>query len=153
MKPNSYCITDRQFDELYLVSYTKLRLLSSITKKEVNREENGVHKWELGKDAITLEMRCKIWGRYGSNTIRRLLNYPLERDASRMTHGTLSIIKTSTMGESSSNVAFATKIPNLLKRNRIRRIVCATFKAKSCQKDGATSDLDLVDEDDEFWDY
>jgi len=132
LRQNPYCVTDRHYDQLSLVSYPKVRLHSSVVDSEA--KETSQHDISE-RDTVTLEMRCKVWGRYGSNTIRRLLNYPLGKDASRLTQGTLS-------------AKFSQPDAH---KNRVRRVVCATFQAKSCSI--IDNERDTEDEDDEFWEY
>ncbi len=109
LKPNPYCVTDRQYDELTLVSNPKVRYDGSrLSNKE--------------KERVVLEMHCKVWGRFGSNTIRTLLNHSRGRDAGRFTHGTLSIRKDVVDKELNTDPVSS------------RRAVCATFKARACSK-------------------
>jgi len=154
MQQNPYCVTDRHYDELSLISYPKVRLHSSTHGQHITSQPKGIDKWVLGKDTITLEMRCKVWGRYGSNTVRRLLRYPLGRDSSRMTHGILSIAKMTTAEETPANKPLSTTIqPPPFNNNIVRRVICATFQAKSCCNTDNTQDVNTGDEDDDFWEY
>mmetsp|Transcript_7760 Transcript_7760/g.11781 ORF Transcript_7760/g.11781 Transcript_7760/m.11781 type:complete len:248 (+) Transcript_7760:145-888(+) len=114
LRPNPYCVTDRQYDELTLVSNPKVRCgVGRVTNKEEER--------------VVMEMQCKVWGRFGSNTIRTLLNYSRGRDAGRFTHGTLSIRKDLIDKELDTDSTLSTGIS-------CRRAVCATFKARACSK-------------------
>eukprot|EP00978_Attheya_sp_CCMP212_P026605 scaffold87877_cov45-Attheya_sp.AAC.1 len=56
--PNPYCITDRQYDELTLYSHPRVQFNwfgDTILKR------------------ARLELRCRIWGRYGAKSIRSLM--------------------------------------------------------------------------------
>jgi len=77
LAPNPYCITDRHFDTLLLVSEPRIRKLrrSAIIEK------------------ATVELRCKIWGRYGVGAVRKKLGLKHGRAQGRMTHGTVTIVK------------------------------------------------------------
>ncbi len=112
LKPNPYCVTDRQYDELLLVSNPKTRF---------NENENdGGSRYH--KERVILEMQCKVWGRFGSNTIRSLMKLPRARDAGRLSHGTVSIRKDELVYENSTSKS---------QLQTSRRVVCATFNAKT----------------------
>mmetsp|Transcript_29650 Transcript_29650/g.62450 ORF Transcript_29650/g.62450 Transcript_29650/m.62450 type:complete len:336 (-) Transcript_29650:71-1078(-) len=76
LTPNPYCVTDRHFDTLLLVSEPRMRRRS---KKIVEK--------------ATVELRCKIWGRYGAGAVRKMMGLQHGRVKGRMTHGTLMIVK------------------------------------------------------------
>lgn len=113
LKPNPYCVTDRQYDELILKSNPKVRV-DVHTENEIKVQE-----------CVVLEMHCKVWGRFGSNTIRNLLRLPRGRDAGRLTHGILTIQKDflNTNHESSTQAS--------QKSQRYNRAICASFDAKT----------------------
>ena len=87
LKPNPYCVTDRHYDELKLESLPKVRVSSQDVVSESTRIENN------RLEQIRIEMNCNMWGRFGSNTIRHLLKMPRGKDAGRLTHGTMSVVK------------------------------------------------------------
>ena len=113
LNPNPYCVTDRQYDELTLISSPKTRFCSS-------GHDSGN---SYATERVTLEMHCKVWGRFSSNTIRALMKLPRARDAGRLTHGTLSIKKDVMKYEEKSSLKPVTQTS--------RRVVCATFHAKA----------------------
>jgi hypothetical protein len=78
LKPNPYCITDRQYDQLVLESYPRVqkRIIAD------NEEEEVLQR-------VKLQLQCRVWGRYGSDPIRRFVGYQTGRSMARMTHGTL----------------------------------------------------------------
>ena len=119
VKSNPYCVTDRQYDELILISNPKIRY------RETNDDDKDHYE-----EIVTLEMNCKVRGRFGSNTIRSLLNYPRGRDAGRLTHGVISIRKDRMERNCFTNKA------NFFGNNDVvqnsRRAICATFNAKAC---------------------
>ena len=110
LKANPYCVTDRHYDELTLVSDSKVRYGGD----------------ERNKEKITMELHCKVWGRFSSNSIRYLLKHARGKDAGRLTHGTLSIRKE----------MFNDKLDNDSSSPILKsaRVVCATFNAKSLPK-------------------
>ena len=116
MRPNPYCVTDRQYDELTLTSNPKVRVRHHGDRVNISRSSR--------EEKVTLEMNCKVWGRFGSNTIRSLLNRPRGRDAAKLTHGTLCIKKEIIENGNQSDSPAVFQKP--------RRAVCATFNAKSC---------------------
>jgi len=75
LTPNPYCITDRHYDTLLLVSDPRMRRRSTIIEK------------------ATVELRCKIWGRYGVGAVRKKIGVKHGRVRGRMTHGTIVIVK------------------------------------------------------------
>ncbi len=108
--PNPYCVTDRHFDELSLKSFPKI-------KAKVNGEgPMGSAK----NEQIRMEMHCRIWGRFGSNTVRYFLKRPRGRDAGRMVQGKLSILKVESDGR------FDADDFERLSTSK-RRVLCATF--------------------------
>lgn len=79
LTPNPYCVTDRQYDTLLLVSEPRMRRI--------------VRKSSVITEKATVELRCKIWGRYGLGAVRKKIGIAHGRVAGRMTHGTVIIVK------------------------------------------------------------
>jgi hypothetical protein len=77
--PNPYCITDRHYDTLTLVSEPRIRRAPC---------PEGIIT-ELAR----LELRCKLWGRYGVGPIRNKLGLGHGREMGRMTHGTVMVVR------------------------------------------------------------
>lgn len=77
LTPNPYCVTDRHFDTLLLVSEPRMR-----------RRQGSVII-----EKATVELRCKIWGRYGVGAVRKKIGLKHGRVRGRMTHGTVVIVK------------------------------------------------------------
>ncbi|KAL9188661.1 hypothetical protein ACHAXT_007039 [Thalassiosira profunda] len=75
LTPNPYCVTDRHYDTLLLVSELRMRRRAATIEK------------------ATVELRCKIWGRYGAGPVRKKLGFGHGRACGRMTHGTILIVK------------------------------------------------------------
>eukprot|EP00557_Chaetoceros_sp_GSL56_P004038 CAMPEP_0176505570 /NCGR_PEP_ID=MMETSP0200_2-20121128/16571_1 /TAXON_ID=947934 /ORGANISM="Chaetoceros sp., Strain GSL56" /LENGTH=215 /DNA_ID=CAMNT_0017905145 /DNA_START=301 /DNA_END=951 /DNA_ORIENTATION=- len=114
LNPNPYCVTDRQYDKLILESIPKIR----IYEDDVNDSKKERDK-DVVKEKITIEMSCNVWGRFGSNSIRRLMRKPTGKSAGRLTHGKLSIVKV-TSGQVGGNSSIG----------KIQRVLCATFRAR-----------------------
>jgi hypothetical protein len=76
LTPNPYCVTDRHYDELLLVSETRTRRCSNIVRERAR-----------------VEMRCQVWGRYGAGAVRRRIGIEHGRIRGRMNHGTIVIVK------------------------------------------------------------
>jgi hypothetical protein len=74
LTPNPYCVTDRHYDELLLVSEPRIRRSNTVEKARV-------------------ELRCQVWGRYGAGAVRRKLGMKHGRVRGRMTHGSIVIVK------------------------------------------------------------
>lgn len=80
LTPNPYCVTDRQYDTLHLISEPRMRR---------RKEEGGGSTIEKA----TVELRCKVWGRYGAGAVREKLGIPHGRVRGRLTHGTILLVK------------------------------------------------------------
>lgn len=75
LTPNPYCVTDRHYDELLLVSEPRMRRRSKMIEK------------------ARVELRCQVWGRYGAGAVRKRIGLKHGRIRGRMTHGTIVIVK------------------------------------------------------------
>jgi hypothetical protein len=75
LTPNPYCVTDRHYDELLLVSEPRMRRRSNIIEK------------------ARVELRCQVWGRYGAGAVRKKIGLEHGRIRGRMNHGTIVIVK------------------------------------------------------------
>jgi len=86
LTPNPYCVTDRHFDTILLVSEPRMR------RRRFSTTEKA-----------TIELRCKLWGRYGVGAIRKKFGLKHGRMQGRITHGTVTIhrerIKMGTSGK------------------------------------------------------
>jgi len=80
LTPNPYCVTDRHYDTLLLVSEPRMRRRSTMIEK------------------ATVEFRCKIWGRYSMGAIRKKIGLEHGRVRGRMSHGTIVIVKEEVKG-------------------------------------------------------
>jgi len=116
LTPNPYCITDRHYDTLLLVSEPRMRRLRS----------------SMMIEKATVEMRCKMWGRYGAGAVRKKIGLKHGRVRGRMTHGTVMIVKEEVDGV----VKNKKKVPT--------REVVGTFRGK------ANVDFDPVGRDANF---
>jgi len=112
VRPNPYCVTDRHYDELRLKSIPKVR----IPANDVGTTESSIEALETWEQ-VTVELNCNVWGRFGSNPIRHMLRRPRGKDAGRLTHGTISIVKTTAEGGGDHT------------GEETRRVLCATFQA------------------------
>jgi len=131
---NPYCITDRQYDDLQLTSYPR------------TRQQRG------GKiDQATLDMKCKMWGRYGSKSIRDLMGYGHGRSRGRLTHGTLSsiLVAASRNGEI-KNSRLRSKHDSGELSVEVSRNVWGTFRAKSGPSESELSRSVEYDDESEF---
>lgn len=150
LRPNPYCVTDRRYDELTLISNPKIYKKSSpkIDQRIHHDVEYNCHGDDGGR--IRIEMHCKIWGRYSSNSIRKLLKYKTGREAARLTHGKLSIVMTGKNEYTSENANTGSK---MIRDGIKRRVLCSTFNAKPCSdavEEGNEFLFDESDEDDPF---
>uniref|UniRef100_A0A7S4N6S3 Uncharacterized protein n=1 Tax=Odontella aurita TaxID=265563 RepID=A0A7S4N6S3_9STRA len=108
LRPNPYCVTDRQYDTLHLITYPRVKQIMAVEEQYA-----------------FFEIRCKLWGRYGMKSIRKLLGQNHGRCKGRMTHGTIVLRRR----ESRDDIS--------LKETKYfvpfwrRRIICGTFTARS----------------------
>ena len=116
LSPNPYCVTDRQYDTLTLLSEPRMRRVNS-------SESTMIEK-------ATVELRCKVWGRYGVGAIREKIGCRHGRGMGRMTHGTVMIVQEQLVngGEVRSE-----------KKCLIREIV-GTFKGRAIVDTDSSSD-------------
>ncbi|KAL3791314.1 hypothetical protein HJC23_006043 [Cyclotella cryptica] len=79
LTPNPYCVTDRHYDTLTLISEPRIR--------RANFRQGVVT--EMAK----VELRCKLWGRYGVGAVRNKLGLAHGREMGRITHGTVMVVR------------------------------------------------------------
>lgn len=120
LRPNPYCVTDRQYDELTLISHPKVRKYASRTNGK--RGELAIPLIQR-REEIILELNCKLWGRYGSNAIRKAMHLKQGRDAGRMTHGIITIMK-HLLDSDNKRIHPASS-------GERQRVVCGTFYGKA----------------------
>ncbi len=141
LDPNPYCVTDRQYDELTLKSIPKVRInsermpMSDSTSNSKSAEPNERND---SKEKIIIEMNCNVWGRFGSNPIRHMLKRPRGKDAGRLTHGTMSIVKMK-QSEPDSKPMHASDSRSLERSSPVRRVLFGTFQARSTSLSVPTS--------------
>lgn len=117
LRPNPYCVTDRQYDELTLISYPKVRKYASRTNDKTGELMMPLMQKQ---EEIIIELNCKLWGRYGSNAIRKAMRLKQGRDAGRMTHGIITVMKHLLDSDHGS-----------ISSGERQRVVCATFYGKA----------------------
>lgn len=79
LTPNPYCVTDRQYDTLTLIAEPRIRRAHS---------PEGILT-----EMAQIELRCKLWGRYGVGAVRHKLGFRHGREMGRMTHGTVMVVR------------------------------------------------------------
>lgn len=95
LTPNPYCVTDRHYDEITLISEPRVRRLYLPTSTVVEK--------------ATVELRCKLWGRYSAGAVRRKLGWKHGRSKSRMTHGNVLTVKERFYDNGGGSLGDATK--------------------------------------------
>eukprot|EP01083_Nonionella_stella_P098787 277886_1 len=130
LRPNPYCVTDRHYDELRLRSIPKVKSYQDEmgprgpeddSSPSLSPSASPSPSPSRQKEQITMEMQCKLWGRYGSNTIRHFLKRPRGKDAGRMVKGQLSIVKIVSDDDANEDEI------DILDAST-RRVLCATFR-------------------------
>ena len=79
LTPNPYCVTDRQYDTVTLIAEPRIRRAHS---------PEGILT-----EMAQIELRCKLWGRYGVGAVRHKLGFRHGREMGRMTHGTVLVVR------------------------------------------------------------
>ena len=105
LTPNPYCVTDRWYDELLLESSPRTRRLYFDDCTIVER--------------ATVQMTCRIRGRYGSGSVRSIMGLEHGRCRGRMTHGAILMRKEREVHRASGET----------KKAPTERIVIGTFSA------------------------
>lgn len=137
LTPNPYCVTDRHYDELLLVSEPRIRRGSSTVEK------------------ARVELRCQVWGRYGAGAVRRKLGMKHGRVRGRMTHGSIVIVKQQSpdvydigRGNEGKKASTATT-REVVGTFAGRAVECAPLDGDHCTTfDNKNTDIDFDDQDD-----
>jgi len=79
LTPNPYCVTDRHYDTLTLIAEPRIRRAQ-------------LHDGIITEKA-RIELRCKLWGRYGVGAVRNKLGFRHGREMGRINHGTVLIVR------------------------------------------------------------
>jgi hypothetical protein len=126
LKSNPYCVTDRQYDELYLVSYPRVKQIQSFDRQYA-----------------VFELRCRLWGRYGMKTIRDAVGYNHGRTMGRLTHGTMLLVRREHYGDIDlSDTQF--HVPRWR-----RKVICGRFRAKPIGEAASLPDYEDFDHGEE----
>ena len=129
-----YCVTDRHYDDLSLISYPRVRIWKrKAIQPNLKTVYSGTYPTLKSTDPTNprtpfkvaerarVEFRCKVWGRYGSQVVRQLMGYGQNRERSRMTHGSILAVR------SGPNFILSSKKWQWWKR----RVVLGNFSAKA----------------------
>ena len=79
LTPNPYCVTDRHYDTLTLIAEPRIR--------RAHCSEGIV------TEKARIELRCKLWGRYGVGAVRTKIGLKHGREMARISHGTVMVIR------------------------------------------------------------
>lgn len=111
--PNPYCVTDRQYDDLYMVSLPRVKIGKTddrkISPRSLSSQRRSLLPWSRRSHApppiqvrahAILEFRSRVWGRYSSQAIRNLRmkllctsrNHDHAMIEPRMTHGICTLV-------------------------------------------------------------
>jgi hypothetical protein len=131
LQPNPYCVTDRQYDQLKLESYPRVQKFRNATLEQDSPARI--------LQRVNLQLHCRIWGRYGSDSIRKFAGHPQGSSMSRITHGT--VVWNDLLKNNNNN-----GVPWWKSK---RPAVCATFSARP--RTDATHSIDDEDYDDDLY--
>jgi len=164
LTPNPYCVTDRQYDTLLLVSEPRMRRIRPQQKLRQLKQRilpinNDRAKQPVLIERATIELRCKLYGRYGMGSIRNKLGIKHGRACGRMVHGTIVIVKevlydTINDDDDDDDVGKKQRKRLMKKKKDKSREVVGTFCGRTIVDDGydcvGSSDRDEdTDEDDD----
>lgn len=141
LTPNPYCVTDRHYDELLLVSDPRIRRSNTVEKARV-------------------ELRCQVWGRYGAGAVRRKLGMKHGRVRGRMTHGSIVIVKQQSsdvheIGRGKSSTATTREVVGTFAGRAVDNAPldgdhCTTFDTDTNEIPAEDTDFDDQDDDIDF---
>ena len=147
LQPNPYCVTDRQYDELCLISNPRVK--------------RAVRRTSVSQTTAVIEMRCKLWGRYGSRSIRTFMKHGHGRRKGRITHGTILLIRSNNYNNKNNDddedeQFFLKGTKQYIPKWR-RRIICGKFCGQantatphpSIQDNNNNNDENVNDDDDD----
>ena len=115
---NPYCVTDRQFDTLLLLSYPRVK---------------RIKEWD--KQFAMLEMRCQLQGRFGMKSVRDFSGWSHGRSAGKLVRGSVMLVRREQHGDVD------------LRKSRFfipkwrRKIIIAQFSAKPIPSAVADTDV------------
>ena len=158
LTPNPYCVTDRQYDTLLLVSeprmrrirsqYSSKRLLPTLSRL-LSFISSAQSSSSMVIERATVELRCKLYGRYSMGSIRNILGMKHGRSCGRMVCGSIVIVKEvlSTDGDDDESI----KRRRVWKKEKTREVI-GTFSGRTIVDDmnddmGITSRNSRVNED------
>ena len=135
LTPNPYCVTDRYYDTLTLVAEPRIR------------------RAQLPDGIITekarIELRCKLWGRYGVGAVRNKLGFRHGREMGRINHGTVLVVREYVNENSLGDIA----------KKSLNREIIASFTGRAEKTfgnekydDAEDSEMDLDELEDELED-
>lgn len=128
LQQNPYCVTDRQFDTLVLLTYPRcLR----------------IKEWD--KQFAMLEMRCQLYGRFGMKSIRDFVGWSHGRSAGKMVRGSIMLVRREQHGDVDLR-----KTRFFVPRWR-RKIIIAKFSARPIPCGLVDADLSGVADNDDEW--
>lgn len=84
---NPYCLTDRRYDEVSLISYPRQRI-----KKSGAATDNPEEEERVPPRTVQMTMNCRLWGRHGrqpQQSNRQEINGEQTSCCGKMTHGTI----------------------------------------------------------------
>lgn len=143
LTPNPYCVTDRQYDTITLLSQPRMRRvhmpLQSHKKGKSTIDPSTETESKIMIEKATVEMRCKLWGRYGGGSIRNRIGWGHGREMGRMTHGTVMITRERILDNGADGAGKGTNKAALPTKE-----IVGTFRGRAC------IDLDtlLIDDED-----
>jgi len=160
LTPNPYCVTDRQYDTLLLVSEPRMRRIRSqysskrtlpTLSRLLSSSSTESSSSSFLIERATVELRCKLYGRYSMGSIRNLLGRKHGRCCGRMVCGSIVIVKEviSTDGDDES-------MTRVRKKEKTREVI-GTFSGRTIVDTGddraMTSRDDNTEDDEKEEDY
>ena len=152
LTPNPYCVTDRQYDTLLLVSEPRMRrirsqhstkrILPTLSRLLSSSSSNDETPKSMVIERATVELRCKLYGRYSMGSIRNLLGRKHGRSCGRMVCGSIVIVKEvlSTDSSSDDNESIRRRVR---KEEKMREVI-GTFSGRTIVDDDKEDDMSTI---------
>ena len=155
LTPNPYCVTDRQYDTLLLVSEPRMRrirsqhpskrILPTLSRLLLSSSSTTQSSKSMVIERATVELRCKLYGRYSMGSIRNLLGMKHGRCCGRMVCGSIVIVKeVISTGSDGDDESMRRRVR---KKEKMREVI-GTFSGRTIVDDMNDDDMGMTSRDD-----
>jgi hypothetical protein len=146
IQPNPYCVTDRQYDELYMVSLPRVQVRD---EDRMSTGRSSTVALPVQAHAI-LELRSRVWGRFSSRSIQnvgmRIFGHGRNIHVPRMTHGTCSLLLERVEDPKLRNKHGQGDIVS-------KYFMVGSFQGRATVLDSMIKERNRADDDDDYYNY